>query len=151
VGQGGEQAGVVGGAETGDVEGGAVIDAGADEGQADGDVDAVFDPEVLDGDEALVVVLGHHGVEGSGAGSHEDGVGGPGSADVDAFAPRGFDGGGDDVQVLTAEQAVLPCVGIEAGDSDAGGGQAAAPQRAMGETDDVEYARGGDRIDRGAQ
>ena len=47
----------------GDVERGAVVDAGADDRQAERDVDALVEAEVLDRDQALVVVLRDDDVE----------------------------------------------------------------------------------------
>src|SRR3990172_7535890 len=51
------------GAGARDVEGGAVIDRGADDGEADGDVDPPFEADQLQRDMSLIVVHGDHGIE----------------------------------------------------------------------------------------
>src|SRR5689334_23235698 len=79
---GGEQALVAGDAAAGDIEGGAVVDRGADDREAEGDVDAAFEAVHLDGDVALVVILGDHDIELAPGSTPEDGVGGPGAGDL---------------------------------------------------------------------
>ena len=80
-----DQALLVGDALADDVEGGAVVDGGADDRQAERDVDAGevvplaggrvdLEAEQLDRDVALVVVVGDHGVVLAGAQLHEHGV-----------------------------------------------------------------------------
>jgi len=95
-------------AGAGDVESGAVIDAGAQKRQADGDIDPLLDAEIFDGNQTLVVVLGHDDVEFALTRPHEDRVAGPRPAGVDSIAPRRLDGRPDRVDILTAEEAVLP-------------------------------------------
>ena len=85
------QARMLGLARAGDVERGAVIDAGAQEGQADGDVHPLLDAEILDRDQTLVVILGDDDVEFALARPHEDRVAGPGPAGIDPLAPRRLD------------------------------------------------------------
>ena len=76
---------VVGDALAGDVEGGAVIDRGAVDRQAERDVHRGVEGDELDRDVALVVVLGDDQVEGAVVGAVEDGVGGDRALHVDAF------------------------------------------------------------------
>ena len=111
---GGLQAGRVGLALPGDVERRAVVGTGAHEGQAQRDVDALVQAQVLDRNQALVVVLRHHHVEAALARLHEDRIAGPGAAGVDALAPRGLDGRQDDAGFLVAEQPAFAGVRIQA-------------------------------------
>ena len=74
-GDGGDHAGMLGDAAARDVEGRAVIDRGADEGQAERDVDGLAEREALDGDHRLVMVARNHGVELAARGAQKDRVG----------------------------------------------------------------------------
>ncbi len=58
--QGALHAGGFGDIFASDVEGGAVVDGGANDGEADGDVHPAIEIEELHGDVALVVVHRHH-------------------------------------------------------------------------------------------
>jgi hypothetical protein len=58
-----KQASMVGDTAADDVEGRPVINARPHERQADSDINATFKTEVLEWNEALVVVLGDHDVE----------------------------------------------------------------------------------------
>src|SRR5690606_18501084 len=72
---GGEEAGGTGEVLARDGVGGPVVRAGAHEGQAEGDVDALVDAAVLDRNEALVVVHRDHRIEAREAARlHEHGV-----------------------------------------------------------------------------
>ena len=117
---GGFHVGGVGDVLAGDVEGGAVVDGGADDGDAEGDVDGGLEVDELHGDVALVVIHGDDEIEFAAQAADEDGVGGVGAGAVDAQLAGLFDGGGDDGGVLGAEEVVLAGVGIEAADGDAG-------------------------------
>src|SRR3954452_15385639 len=110
-----DQAEFVGDALAGDVEGGAVVHRGADDRQAEGDVDAAqrvpgagfrIDGEAqqLDRDVPLVVVHGDHGVELAGVQLHEDGVAGNRTNHVEAIGDAPLDHRCADVDVLAAEQ-----------------------------------------------
>src|SRR6185312_7542565 len=77
--EGGDQAGRVGAAGAGDVEGGAVIGRGADEGEAERDVDAAVEIDRLDRDERLVVIHAEHGVVALARRRMEQRVGGKGA------------------------------------------------------------------------
>src|SRR4051812_3997175 len=90
-----DHAGLLGLARARDVEGGPVVDAGADDRQADGDVDAGLDAEDLDGPVPLVVVHRHDQVEVPAAGPEEDGVRRERSLGIDAARPGGRDAGRD--------------------------------------------------------
>src|SRR5689334_12342641 len=116
-----DHAALVGLAGAGDVEGGAVVDAGADHRQAHGDVDACLEAEHLDRAVPLVVVHRHDEVEVPTAGAEEHGVGGERSEYVDALAARLLQSRGDLLLLLAAaEEAVLPGVRVDAADRDAG-------------------------------
>ncbi len=76
-------------------------------------------PQELHGDVALIVIHGHDAVELAAMGPHEQRVGRPGTADVDAgFAGRRH-GGSDERLFLVAEQAAVAGVRIEGRDADA--------------------------------
>src|SRR5215831_11290438 len=106
-------------AGAGDIEGRAVIDAGANEGQADRDVHATLDAEILHGDEALVVILRHDDVELTPARPHEDRIAWPRPAGLDAGVAGGLDRRRDLVDVLAPEHAAFAGMRIEAGHGDA--------------------------------
>ncbi len=108
----------------GDVERGAVVGAGAHERQAERDVDAVLDAEVLHRDQAVVVGHRDDDVELARmarrvARAHEDRVGRERAARVDALGARRLHRRRDDAQLLVAEQAAFAGVRVEAGDGDA--------------------------------
>src|SRR6185436_17021273 len=111
-----DQAAGVGLAGAGEVERGAVVDRGAHEGKAEGDVDAAAERGVLEYRQSLVVVHGKHRVGVLEPLRDEQRVGRDRSGGVDA---GGGDGRRDDVLVLPAEVARLAAVRIEAGDEDA--------------------------------
>src|SRR5262245_6999469 len=91
----------------GPAERGPVVGRGADDRQSDRRVDAALEAEHLDRDVALVVVLRDADVELALVSAREEGVAGPGAADVDPLGPRRLDRGRDLLDVLAAEQAVL--------------------------------------------
>src|SRR4051812_22461398 len=71
-----DEAGGLGAALPGDIEGRAMRDAGADDRQAERDVDRSVETDRLERDMALIVVHRDHGVELAGHGAHEQRVGG---------------------------------------------------------------------------
>ncbi len=75
----------------GDVEGGAVIDRGAQDGNAEGHVHGGLEVEELHGDVALVVIHGDDEIVRAVGGAEEDGVGRDGAFAVDAAGAAGFD------------------------------------------------------------
>src|SRR5262245_20243645 len=122
-------------ASPGDVEGGAVIRAGPHERKAERDVHAPRQAEILDGDEALVVVLRDHDVEAAHASLHEDGVSRPWPARIDGFALRRPDCGSDDALLLVAEHAAFAGMRIDTGHGDARVRDPKCPRAIVGETD----------------
>src|SRR5262245_11419076 len=114
-----QQAFVPGDAATGDVEGSAVVDRGADDGQAERHIDSPLKSVHLDGDVPLVVILGHHHVELAPGGTPEDGIRGPGPRDGQSLAARPLDGRLDRAALLITEQSALPSVRVQPRDGDA--------------------------------
>lgn len=90
------EAGGIGDGVPGDVEGGAVIDRSADNGQAEGDVDAGFERKGLERDETLVVIHADVGIDRFTDGGEEGGVGGKGADELEALCGGGIDGGLND-------------------------------------------------------
>ena len=80
----------IGLAGAGDVEGRAVVRRGADERQAQRDVDGVLERDRLDRDQRLVVIHADRAVIGLARGGVEHGVGRQRAAGVDAFACAAF-------------------------------------------------------------
>lgn len=131
----------------GDVEGGAVVHAGADDGEAKGGVYGGFEGDHLHGDVALIVIHADHGIEFLTAGRGEGGVGGHGAGDVNAFGGSGFQCGDDEAFFFTfTEQAVLAGVGIQAADEQLRSVAADEAQGVVGEFDDFEDAFAGDEL-----
>ena len=117
--QGFEEAALVGLAGAGDVESGAVIDGGADHGEADGDVHACLQAEDLYGTMALIVIHGDHHVEIAARGAEEQCVGGKRAFDVPSTGSAGVDGGNDfSFLFAVAEDSVLAGVGIDTANAD---------------------------------
>ena len=114
----------IGEASAGDIEGGAVVDGGAQIRQAEGPVGGLAEGRRLDGDEALVVVEGEHPIELSTARSGEERVGAHGAVDVHA-QPAGFPHRRGHVPiVLLAEETAFSGMGVDPGDGDAAPGVA---------------------------
>lgn len=103
-----------------DVEGGAMVDRGANDGDAERHINRGLEVEQLHGNVSLVVVHGHDQIMRAACGAEEDGVRGDGTFAVDAAGAAGFDCGLNELTVFGAEESVLACVGIEAADGDAG-------------------------------
>src|SRR5215218_4396116 len=106
---------VVGLACTGDVEGRAVVHAGAEERQAHGDVHAGVEAHQLNRNVSLVVVLHHHNVEDASTRPHQDRVGRMGAGGLYPLRSRFLDGGGYALRVFGAEEAVLASVRVQTG------------------------------------
>ncbi len=101
-----------------------MVRAGAHEGQAQGDVDAILNAQVLDGDQSLVVVHRHDSIELGGmvraaARTHEHRVRRERALGIDAGGTGRLHRRSDDVCLLRAEQAPLPGMRIEPGHGDA--------------------------------
>ena len=86
--QGRDQARRIGAAGAGDIEGGAVIGRGADERQAERDVDAIVEGERLDRDQRLIVIHADRAVVSLARGFVEHGVGRQRPSGVDAFVAQ---------------------------------------------------------------
>ncbi len=125
-----------------DVEGSAMVGAGADGGEADCDVDGCIAREELDGDEPLIVVHGDDQVIFAIQGGEENRVCGKGAAGVDGFLLSCANRGGDDGIVFGAEESVFARVGIEAADCYAWRGDAKIAARLLSESDGGEDSGG---------
>ena len=79
----------------------------------------MLQPQVLDRNQALVVVHRDHDIELARAGAHEDGIGRMRSTDIEPFGPRLLHRRCDLLDFLAAEQAALARMRIDAGDRDA--------------------------------
>ena len=114
-----DQARGVGAILPGDVEGGAVIDRGADDRQAERDVDGGSEGEQLHRNESLVMVAGHDRVELAARGADEDGVAGNRARSRRCRSPRQRrDDRRDHAIVFVAHQPVLAAVRVQAGDGE---------------------------------
>ena len=113
----------------GDVEGRAVVDGGADDRQAEGDVDAGevhpfagggidLEAQQLDRDMPLIVIHGDDGVVLAGAQLDEDGVAGDRADDIEPVFDRLGDRRRGNVDILPAEQAAFAGMRIERRDRD---------------------------------
>lgn len=143
-----DEAGGIGQVAADDVVGGAVGDAGADDGQAECDVDGVSEGAGFDGDVALVVVDRDHGVEAAVEGGFEEGIGGDGADRVEAESVGPVDGWGDELRFLESEEAVFAGVGIETGDADARRGICGEGAKALiGQADRGEDAGWGQEVE----
>jgi hypothetical protein len=78
-------------ARAGDIEGGAVIDGGADNREADRDVYAGLNAEHLHGTVTLVVIHGYDDVKVAAPGAKEKRIGGQRAFNVPAAGPTGLD------------------------------------------------------------
>jgi len=116
-----------------DVEGGAVVDGGADEGQAEVDADALFEAVDLDGDVALVVVHGEDNVVDPLDGLVEDYIGGNGALGQNALSPGVSHCGGDGGCFFVAQKAAVAGVGIESRGGDPGCGESPIAEALVGE------------------
>src|SRR5438270_4793995 len=125
-----DHAALVGLARAGDVECGAVVDGGAHEWKADGDIYPGLEAEDLYRTVALVVVHGDHEVEVAPAGAEKQRVGRERAFDLDTARAGGFDAGDDFLLLLAAaEKTAFSGVRIDAADGDARALHAGADQR----------------------
>lgn len=116
---GGEGAAGVGFALPGDIEGGAVIYGGADDGEAEGGIHGGIEGEGFQGDVALVVIHADEGVGGFSTCGEETGIGREGAFDFysGVGGSGAFDGGNDGgFFFAVSEEAVFSGVGIESAD-----------------------------------
>src|SRR5690606_33810135 len=114
------------------IEGRAVVDAGAYEGQAHRYIDALVNAHVLDRNKALVVVLGNHDVEFAPAGAHEHGIPWPGATGINTGGPGLFDGRRNDVDVFPSETSFFTGMRVQSGHCDTGLGNARLDAGTMG-------------------
>ena len=96
-----------------------MIGRGADEGQAERDVDAFVEGDGLDRDQRLIVIHRKRGVIAGARPGVEHRVRRMGAARIDPERAQAFDRGADDGIVLLAQRAALAGMGIEAADRDA--------------------------------
>ncbi len=126
----------VGLATSGDVEGRAVVDRCANDGEAKGDVDAEFEAEDLDGAVPLVVVDGDHDVEFATLGEEEEGIGGEWANDIPSAAATGLDGGNNLGGFFApSEETILAGVWIDATDPHTRFGDATMNKRGVSARD----------------
>src|SRR5262245_30142747 len=102
----GDQARGIGATGAGDVEGGAVIGWGADERQAESQVDRVIESQRAVRYQRLVVVQRKRHVVARARGLMEQRVRGRRAARIDSLGLETFDGGTYQRQVLVAERAI---------------------------------------------
>nr|GEU28139.1 2-octaprenyl-6-methoxyphenol hydroxylase, putative [Tanacetum cinerariifolium] len=103
----------------GQVERGAVVDRGADQGQAQGDVDAVAERGEFQHRQALVVVHGQHAVGVHQVLGLEQGVGRIRTGNIDAARARRVQRRRDGVDFLAAQVAALARMRVQAAHQDA--------------------------------
>ncbi len=110
-----------------------MVRRGADEGQAEGDIDALVEGDGLDRDQGLIVGGGErHVVAGPGA-LMEQGVGGQRPPDVDALVLQLHHRGFQHVAVFEAHGGVLARMGVEARQDEARMREAEAVAQVMGD------------------
>src|SRR5581483_6971900 len=115
---GGLHVGRAGDVLAGDIERGAVVDRGGQNGDAEGHVHSRFKVEELHGDVPLVVIHRDDEIVRAVRGAKEDGVGRDWTFAVDPACAAGFDRGKNEALVFPAEEPVLAGVRVEAANSD---------------------------------
>ena len=124
-----------------DIEGGAVVDAGADDGEAEGGIDGGVEGEGFEGDVALIVVHADDGVGAAASFREEGGIWRQGSGDADSSGGGGVDGWDDEAFLfLVSEEPVFSGVWVEPADGEVRGALADAGKSICGEFDDIEDA-----------
>ena len=118
-----------------DVERRAVIRAGADERQAQRDVHAFFQPEILHRDQPLIVVLGYDNIESTLTCLHEDRIARIRAGGIDALGSGRVDCRSDDPDLLVPEEAAFTCVRVETRYGDTRGREAESFSTLMGKPD----------------
>lgn len=111
--------GAVGDAFACDVVSCAMVGRGTDDGEACGEVDAVFHSKGFERGKALVVIHGEDGVEVFVGMVAEEAVSGVRPKAEDVLAFQLFESGDDDVFFFCAKQSVVACVWVEGEDGDA--------------------------------
>ena len=119
----------------GDVERRAVIWAGADERQAQRDVHALLQPEILHRDQSLIVVLGNDNIEPTFTCLHEDRIARIRASGIDALGAGGVDSRSNDPDLLVSEEAAFTCVRVKTRYSDPRGREAKSLPALVGQAD----------------
>src|SRR5262249_61764498 len=109
-----DEAGGMGAARAGDVEGGAVFGGGPDEWQAESNIDCMIESLRLDGDQSLIMIHRKRHVVARPRRLVEERIGGHWAASVDALGLEPVDGWTNYGQVLVAERAILARAGVYA-------------------------------------
>ena len=109
----------IGDALAGDAKRRAVVGRGADEGQAQADIDAAVEVQRLHRDQRLVVIHAEDRVIGGARLGMEGRIGGERAQHAEALLLQGCECRADDVDFLAAHGAVLARMGIEAGEGEA--------------------------------
>ncbi len=125
-----------------------MVDRGAHDGQAEGDVHPLVASERLEGDEALVVVEAHPPIMALAGIGGEGAVGREGALGLDAVRAQGVDRGRHQPGLVVAEQPALAGMGIEPEDGQAWARPAQARQRRIERQPHRDDARGGEAGDR---
>src|SRR5690606_27636679 len=144
---GSPERGGVGNSLAGDIEGGAVVDARADERQPHRNVYAIFNSKVFDRNQSLVVVLGNHNVELPAACPPEEGVAWPGAADVQPGFAGQVDSRFDDFDFFRAETSVFAGVRVQSCHRDTGLGDTSLQTGSLGQPDGLELTLDRDVIE----
>jgi hypothetical protein len=136
----------VGSVAADDIEGGSVIRTGANDGQADGEVDRLIEGQQFDRDQALVVVHGDHQVVLLCRGLSEDGVCGKWATYIHAMLLGHIDGGLNDALLFIAKSSIFRGVGVQAAHGDARLIDAQLSTSVMAKVDGVKHAADGQDI-----
>ncbi len=112
-----------------------MIDRGADDGEADGDVDPPFEADQLQRDMSLIVVHGDHSIEFAALEAVEERIGRVGAACLEPLGLRGLNCRRDFIDLFAAEQAALSGMGVQPGDSDPLFPRSQIAQRLMRQSD----------------
>lgn len=92
--------------------------AGADDGDAECNIDRGIESQQLDGNMALVVIHGHHAIEFAADGAAHQCVDRQRTGNVDRVLHAGGHCGGDDARFFIAEQSVFATMWIQRTDTD---------------------------------
>lgn len=109
------EARLIGYALAGNAEGGAMVGRGADEGQAERDIDGIVEAERLGRNQRLIVIHAHRHVILLAGGIVEHGVGGQGAEGIDPVLPQPHGRRVNDITILSAECAIFTRMRVEAG------------------------------------
>jgi hypothetical protein len=100
-----------------DIEGGAVVDRGADYWETEGHIDCISECKAFDSDQRLVVKEGKNGVELAAGRAQKQGISGEGPHNVDPGSSLALDHRGSDLQrFFRSEEPMFAGVWVESGD-----------------------------------